>query len=208
MMCMTHAILVVYEQLNRLEVEVESLKRSAASAQSGSTAELATVKADAETAHKEVEVSHSAGSLLYALLSHSYVMASQGKPTVPTSSTKFPASTSFHFISVAWHQELTDKWLGCITIIMCRHALQLRHLCNCASQALRKELESERAKLGRALEEAKKRMAKAQKAQHAAEVAAAEVGGVGDTRACTASSQPCTVHGPLLRGRGMHRMPS
>jgi hypothetical protein len=42
-------------------------------------------------------------------------------------------------------------------------------------QAARRELESEKAKLGRALDEAKKRLAKATKAQHTAELAAAEV---------------------------------
>ena len=43
------------------------------------------------------------------------------------------------------------------------------------TQVLTKSLEGERTKLARALEEAKKRMAKASKGQHAAEVAAAEV---------------------------------
>ncbi len=45
------------------------------------------------------------------------------------------------------------------------------------AQAARKELESERGRLSKALDEAKKRLAKATKAQHTAELAAAEVRG-------------------------------
>ncbi|KAJ9517435.1 hypothetical protein QJQ45_016801 [Haematococcus lacustris] len=45
------------------------------------------------------------------------------------------------------------------------------------AQALKASLEAERVKLGRALEEAKKRLAKATKAQHTAEMAAAEARG-------------------------------
>lgn len=46
-------------------------------------------------------------------------------------------------------------------------------------QAARKELEAEKARMHKALDESKKRLAKATKSQHAAEVAAAEVCGCG-----------------------------
>ena len=46
-------------------------------------------------------------------------------------------------------------------------------------QALQRALEGERAKLGRAVEETKKRVGKAQRAQQTAEVSAAEVRGTG-----------------------------
>ncbi len=50
-----------------------------------------------------------------------------------------------------------------------------RLCCLLRAQAARKELEGERVKAGKAVDQLKQRLAKATKAQHAAEVAAAEV---------------------------------
>ena len=54
-------------------------------------------------------------------------------------------------------------------------SLHRPHLSTFALQSVRKELEGERSKFSKALEEAKKRLAKATKAQHSAEMALAEV---------------------------------
>lgn len=170
--CMERAPLTVTQRLLThpcAEAAITEARAASASAASGSSAELATAKAEAESAKAEVQVGVRRWEVLGRRLCQACfsVQDVRKERWLSKEILKIPVACD-HRTSRAARQTSQNA-----------NSLPPHPHQPCPVQAVRKEAEAEKARLAKAVDEAKKRLAKATKAQHAAEVALAEVGGRG-----------------------------